>query len=205
MKKPNKKKLLFFGIGAILLFSAFRRKNSNMSEVEKIKRLALLYEGIEEVGLNAGFNNAALEEMLKSEGWKSGEQWCMYFAKTIYTYALPDLASDFRKSLSGSSQRSFTNVAAGKSKSLKAITTGKALPGDIVIWTNKSNSSFGHAGIVLEAGPGNKFKVIEGNANWNPEISGQGDIVDVVMHEAIIGGTDYPWSAKRLRGFIRLV
>jgi len=49
------------------------------------------------------------------------------------------------------------------------------------------------------------FKVIEGNANWKPEISGQGDIVDVVWHEAIIGGTDYPWSAKRLRGFIRLV
>ena len=205
MKKPNKKKLLFFGIGAILLFSAFRRKNSNMSEVEKIKRLALLYEGIEEVGTNDGFNNAAFEEMMKSQGWRSNDQWCMFFATTMYVYALPDLADDFRKSLGGSSQGSFRNVQAGKSKSLKAITSGKALPGDIVIWQNKSNGAFGHAGIVLEAGPGNKFKVIEGNANYKPEISGQGDIVDIVWHEAVIGGTDSPWSAKRLRGFIRLV
>jgi len=204
MKNKKRKFMLpIVGLGLAVILSALKKNRTTLTD--KITNLAKLYEGIEEVGDNRTFNNAAFEEMLKSQGWKSGEQWCMYFAKTIYTYALPDLAADFRKSLSGSSQRSFTNVAAGKSKSLKAITTGKALPGDIVIWTNKSNSSFGHAGIVLEAGPGNKFKVIEGNANWKPEISGQGDIVDVVWHEAIIGGTDYPWSAKRLRGFIRLV
>lgn len=205
MNKNKNRKLLFFGLGAFLLFSAFRKKNTNMSEVEKIKRLALLYEGIEEVGTNAGFNNATFQEMIKTQGWRSGDQWCMYFAKTIYVYALPELADDFKKSLSGSSQQSFNKVRDGKSKHLKVVTSGNALPGDIVIWTNKSNSAFGHAGIVLETYPGNKFKVIEGNANYKPEVSGQNDIVDVVTHTARIGETDYPWTAKRLRGFIRLV
>jgi hypothetical protein len=205
MKKPNKKKLLFFGIGAILLFSAFRRKNSNMSEVDKIKKLALLYEGIEEVGNNQGFNNAVFEDMMKTVGWKDSAQWCAYFTKAIYNYALPDLADDFSKSLSGSSQRSFTNVQAGKSKSLKAITTGKALPGDIVIWQNKNDASTGHAGIILETGPGNKFKSIEGNANYRPDYSGQNELVDIVPHDTAIGNTDNIYSSKKLRGFIRLV
>lgn len=205
MKKNKNRKFLFFGIGAFLLFSAFRKKNSNMSEVEKIKRLALLYEGIEEVGDNNGFNNAAFENMMKTVGWKNSDQWCMYFSKAVYDYALPELADDFNKSLTGSSQGSFNNVKAGKSKSLKVVTSGGALPGDIVIWVNKSNSATGHAGIVLETGNGNNFKSIEGNVNFRPDYSGQNELVDIVPHNTAIGATDNIYTSKTLRGFIRLI
>lgn len=192
------------GLGLLVALSAFR-KNKNMGATDKITKLALLYEGIEEIGDNEGFNNAAFEDMMKKVGWKNTEQWCMYFAQAIYQYALPELAVDFDKSLNGSSQRSFKNVKAGNSKNLKAVTSGPALPGDIVIWQNKSDASKGHAGIVIKTGPNNYFETIEGNANYKPEYSGQNELVDKVPHKTKIGETDSAYSSKTLLGFIRLV
>jgi hypothetical protein len=191
------------GAGVLVVLSAFRKRNS--SSTDKITKLAMLYEGIEEVGDNAGFNNAVFEDMLENAGWKNAEQWCMYFAKAIYIYALPDLAEDFKKSLTGSSQGSFNNVQAGKSKNLRVVTTGKPLPGDIVIWVNNSDSSKGHAGIVVKTGSGNYFETIEGNANFQPQYSGQNELVDIVPHNTAIGENDNTWTSKKLRGYIRLV
>jgi len=200
----NKKLLFFVAIGGIILLSSFTRKKSKMSEAEKIIKTAKLYEGIKEVGNNQGFTNAAFQNMMSSVGWKSGDQWCAFFCKAVYNNALPELASDFNKSLGGSTQRTFNNVKAGKSQHLKVVTSGTPAIGDIVIWVNKSDSSKGHAGIVIELNGGNSFTCIEGNVNYKPATSGENELVDIVPHKTSIGSTDSVYRTKNLRGFIRL-
>lgn len=173
-----------------------------MSEAEKIIKTAKLYEGIKEIGNNQGFTNDAFQYMMSSVGWKSGEQWCAYFCKAVYSNALPEWKTDFAKSLNGSSQQSFNNVKAGKSKHLHIVTSTPAI-GDIVIWVNKSDASKGHAGIVIEIN-GNQFTCIEGNVNYKPATSGENELVDIVPHKANVGATDSVYSTKKLRGFIRI-
>lgn len=171
----------------------------------KLKRFSMLFDGIKEIGNNAGFSNEAFENMLREIGWKGGEPWCMYFAKAIYVNALPKLADDFSKSLSGSTQLSFNNVALGKSQSLEVITSGKPRVGDIAIWQRLNDSSKGHAGVVIKVTDnGQKFETIEGNANYQPSFQGEGDLVDKIEHDLNYNGTNSTYPNLKLRGFIRL-
>ena len=52
---------LVAGIVGLGIFYNFRKK--------KIKRQAKLFDGVKEVGNNAGFTNKAFEDMLKSVRW----------------------------------------------------------------------------------------------------------------------------------------
>jgi hypothetical protein len=207
------KKQIYMIVAVLIVLAFISKKSKAMSTTPesetgsdasaRIIRKANLYKGIEEIGNNKAFNNAVFQKMMSEVGWKSGAQWCMYYATMIYVNALPELKADFRKSLGGSSQGSFNNVKKGLSKTLKVVTSGYAKVGDIVIWTNKSNPSFGHAGIVISV-DGNKFQTIEGNANYNPAYSNQEELVGYGVHNTAIGATDNPLSGKTLRGFIRL-
>jgi hypothetical protein len=182
---------------SFVLFYNYRKR--------KLKRFAMLFEGIKEIGNNQGFNNEAFESMLREIGWRGGEAWCMYFAKAIYVFALPKLAEDFNKSLSGSTQLSFNNVASGKSASLQIVTSGKPKVGDIAIWQRVNDSSRGHAGVVVKVkNNGNVYETIEGNTNFQPSFQGEGDLVDRLEHELNYGGTNSTFPNLRLRGFIRL-
>lgn len=201
MSKQLKTVLIVSAVaGAIFLgvvFINYRKKN--------IKRFALLFEGIKELGNNAGFSNAIFQKMMDSVGWNGGEPWCMYFAKGVYNEVFPKLSMDFGHSLRGSSQISFNNVAEGKSESLKTVTEGKPMVGDIVIWQRVDNPSKGHAGIVTKVyDGGQKFDSIEGNTNYDPSFQGEGDIVDVVPHDVKYGQPDMTYKSLKLRGFIRL-
>ena len=206
------KKQVYIIVAVLIVLAFISRKTKAMSTTPeetgsdasaRIIRKANLYKGIEEIGNNKAFNNAIFQKMMSEVGWTSGAQWCMYYATMIYVNALPELKADFQKSLGGSSQSSFNNVKKGLSKTLKVVTSGYAKVGDIVIWTNKSNPSFGHAGIVT-AVDGNKFQTIEGNANYNPAYSNQEELVGYGSHNTVIGATDNPLSGKTLKGFIRL-
>jgi hypothetical protein len=172
---------------------------------KQIKKTGLMFEGIEEVGSNQGFTNAAFEKMMRDVGWKDGEEWCSYFAKLVYINALPKFEDDIRKWFSGSSQRTFENVQSGKTDKFE-IVEGRPKKGDVVIWQRKAAPSKGHVGVVVKtyAGNPNKFDAVEGNTNYDPAFSGDGQLVDVVPHETAIGETDSVYKSLRLRGFIRL-
>ena len=197
MKKNTKKILLTAGILAAGIFIFSNRF--------RIKRKALSFVNVEEIGDNAGFNNAVFEDMLQATGWRSGEQWCMYYVKAIYDTVAPALKNDFAKSLSGSSQQSFANVQAGKSKHLQVITTGRPKIGDIVIFQNYTNPGKGHAGIVTKVTNGGQvFTTVEGNT-YEPGVSSNNEIVAIVPgHINNIGEKSNVYPGKRLRGFIRL-
>lgn len=196
--KKNRKKLLI--AGAILAAGIFI-----FSRRYRIKRVALSFHDVEEIGNNAGFNNAVFEEMMQNAGWNSGEQWCMYYVKAIYDTVAPRLKSDFAKSLGGSSQQSFFNVEAGKSKHLQVIKEGRPRVGDIVIWQNYANPGKGHAGIIVKVTNGGRtFTTVEGNT-YEPGVSSNNEIVAVVPgHKNEIGQKSNIYPSKKLRGFIRL-
>lgn len=199
-----KRKGLFIGIGIVLLLGGIGLSFINYRK-RKIKRKAYLFEGVKEVGNNSGFSSEIFEKMMRDVGWKSGEQWCMYFAKNVYVQSLPKLADDFKKVLSGSSQRSFNNVDEGKSEYLETIKEGSPKKGDIVIWQRKSDKSKGHAGVVVDVSEGgNKFTAMEGNTNFDPAFNGDGELVNVVPHETKYGESDSTYKTMILRGFIRL-
>lgn len=199
-----KRKGLLIGIGVALVLGGVGLSFINYRK-RKIKRKAYLFEGIKEVGNNAGFNSETFEKMMREVGWKSGEQWCMYFAKNVYVQSLPKLADDFKKVLSGSSQLSFNKVDEGKSDYLETIKEGSPKKGDIVIWQRKSDKSKGHAGVVVDVSEGGKkFTAMEGNTNFDPAFNGDGQLVDVVPHETNYGDSDSTYKTMILRGFIRL-
>ena len=189
-----------FIVITILIFAIlyFIREKKN-----QILARALIWKGVKETGTNAGFTNDIFQKMMKNVGWSSGSQWCAYFVKMVYIDALPQYKDDFNKVLSGRSQATFSNVENGKSKYLKAIKSGPCQPGDIVIWTNKNDSSRGHAGIVYSVN-GNNFVAIEGNTNTSPARYGNTDLVQLVDHQITYGTNDNTYKTKKLRGFIRL-
>ena len=90
--------------------------------------------------------------MLKDSGWKSGEAWCMYYAKSIYKKALPKLADQIQKELSGSTQGTWNKINSGDSELFKTVTSGKPKVGDIVIWRRLNDSSKGHAQLKKHEG-----------------------------------------------------
>lgn len=174
--------------GGFLLIS-WRQKASN---------LAAQFIDIAEVGDNAGFSNAAFETMMKQVGWKGGEAWCMYFAKSIYLKAFPKKAVDITRILSGSTQESWKNAIASPDV-FKVITDGKPQRGDIIIWQSTANDSTGHAGIVYKKQSGDTWYTIEGNTNLEKARNGQG-----VMKQTrkLVPGTVE--GSLKLLGFLRL-
>lgn len=188
----------FLGVSSLLALIFFSRKN-------RIVRRASFYEDIDEIGNNAAFADEKFEEMMKTAGWKSGEEWCMYFAKAVYLKALP-LQKDKINMLSGSTQSSFNKVKNGEIPDFKVVTSGMPRRGDIVIWQNKDNPSKGHAGIVTRTTSWEYplgFTTIEGNVSVNADFYGDGQSVRKAEHNLDYGQTSKTYPSKILRGFIR--
>jgi hypothetical protein len=201
----NKRTRNIIIVGSIVIFAMVGLSFINYRK-KKVARLSLLFQGVEEVGNNAGFSNDTFEKMMREVGWKNGEAWCSYFAKVVYLYALPNLSDDINKWWGGSSQATFQNVKNGKSDEFEVITSGRPKKGDIVIWQRINSPSQGHVGIVTKAylNSSTRFDAIEGNTNYDPSFSGEGQLVDIVPHDTEIGKPDSQYPSLRLLGFIRL-
>ena len=202
MNKGLKITLIVGGIlsvASLAIFVNYRRR--------KIKRIAKSFKGVSEIGDNQAFSNETLQKMLKEAGWKTGEAWCMYYAKSIYQRALPKLADQIQKDLSGSTQGTWNKINSGGSEIFETITSGKPRVGDIVIWRRTNDSSKGHAGIVTKprsAKYPNGFTTVEGNTNYDPSFQGEGDLVDILQHQLNYGQTNETYKGLKLLGFIRL-
>jgi hypothetical protein len=186
-------------VASLAIFVNYRRR--------KIKRIAKSFKGVEEIGNNQSFSNETLEKMLKDAGWKSGEAWCMYYAKAIYQRALPKLSEQIQKDLSGSTQGTWNKINSGGSEIFETVTSGKPRVGDIAIWRRVNDSSKGHAGIVTRPNSSkypNGYTTVEGNTNYDPSFQGEGDLVDKLQHELKYGETNDTYKGLKLLGFIRL-
>jgi hypothetical protein len=162
-------------------------------------KIAEKWVGITEKGDNAAFSNDVFEAMMKSVGWRSGEAWCMYLAKAIHIETFPKDKDKINKLLTGSTQLSWKNVTKDTSGLYKIVTSGQPQRGDIAIFQRVTDTSKGHAAIVIERG-GNSFKTIEGNTNNGG--SSEGDKVLIQTRQLDYNKTQ-PNSSLKLLGFIR--
>jgi hypothetical protein len=165
------------------------------SKRKQISRYAKSFTGTNEIAGNLGWGDKEFEDLMKSAGWRKGEQWCMYFAKMIWLDKYPAKADIINKTLSGSSQQSYQ--AAKNDTTGFFEVTDKPKKGDIVIWQRVSSPASGHAGIVTQVS-GDDFETVEGNTLDELESSDGGTVANK-KHKL----SEYnKQSGLKLRGFI---
>lgn len=153
----------------------------------------------EEGGENKAFTNKVFEEMMKQVGWKSGEAWCMYFAKAVHYDTFPNDRAVINKVLSGSTQGSWANAGNDSTGTYSRVTSGKPQVGDIAIYQLQTDKGKGHAAVVTEVYD-DTFQTVEGNTNG--ENAREGDRVFTKIRPLTIG-KNLPNSNLKLLGFIR--
>ena len=134
------------------------------SKRRKIIKVSKAFIGQQEKSGNTGFQNAEMEKLMAEVGWRSGDAWCVYFAKLMWFTVAPEwLKPKIKSTISGSSQQTWARVNGDPAFVVSRIPR----VGDMVIWQTYKNGvgqSTGHAGIVKRFGV-NDFKSIEGNTN----------------------------------------
>jgi hypothetical protein len=165
----------------------------------KASDFAQKWVGITEVGANKGFSDNVFEQMMKNVGWKSGEEWCMYFTKAVHFDTFKDDRDKIKNILNGSTQLSWTNAGNDKTGTYKQIKSGRPMIGDIAIWQRTTNKSKGHSAIVIKD-EGNNFVTVEGNTSEAGAYNG--DRV-LKLKRPMQYNKTIPNSTLKLLGFIR--
>ncbi len=206
LKTWQKASFAFFAVAVILYVQRDRvKKGVNYARAKFGKLIEAFSDdwiGVKELGNNREFGNSVFQSMLKNVGWKSYDQWCMYFAKAIHYQVYKKDREAIKKILTGNTQDSFNRVKKDTSGVYKAIESGSAKKGDIAIWQRTGSPGTGHAGVVVRVNGDGTMNTIEGNTS-DKSIS-DGDTVARKVRPATIGKT-IPGSTLKLRGFIRKV
>jgi len=194
-------KVLF--VGSIVAFALYYKREAikNYFDFSKISTyLANKWVGIKEIGNNQGFSSTVFQNMMKAVGWKSSEEWCMYFAKAIHYEAYkdkPQVQAKIKKILTGSTQESFVNAKNDKTGTYTTSNTPKV--GDIIIWQKSTVPYKGHAGVVTAIKNG-MVETIEGNTDDKDLSNGQ-YVAKKIQKSAV--GSKMPNSSLVVRGYIR--
>lgn len=152
------------------------------------------FVGINEKYGNKGFEDPSFEDAMRKAGWRTGQAWCMYFARMIWMNHMPSyIWSEAKALLSGSTQISYNKVRDSKVKHV--FITDKPRVGFIAIWQSKADTTLGHAGIVYKLNQDGTMQTIEGNTNRLDSREGEG-VYEKNRDLVGIGNT------LRLRGFI---
>jgi hypothetical protein len=135
-----------------------------MNLTNKIIEIAKSYIGQEEIRENVSFKDPIFLTKMQSVGWFKGAPWCAFLAKLVWEEAFKiedtkgyDLV---RRYSSGSTIETYHNYKASKEFHASDI----PVLGAIVIY-QEGNSTFGHAGIVVEITDNTHVKNLEGNTN----------------------------------------
>jgi surface antigen len=199
-------KVLFFGsITAFIVYASREKIYKGAKYVQQkfgdlVSAFAGKWVGVKEIGDNQAFGNDVFQAMMKGVGWRSTDQWCMYFAKAVHYNVFennPKEQAKINKVLVGNTQLSFNNAKNDTSGTYTTSNTPKV--GDIVIFRHSNAPSTGHAGVVVKVNSNNTIDTIEGNTSQS-NIS-NGEFVAKKNRTSVIGksiGGDLV-----VRGFIR--
>jgi surface antigen len=199
-------KVLFFGsITAFIIYASRQKIVSGAKYVQEkfgdlVSAFAGKWVGVKEIGNNQAFGNKVFEAMMKAVGWKSSDEWCMYFAKAVHYDVFkdqPQVQSNIQKILTGSTQQSFVNAKNDKTGTYTTSNTPKI--GDIIIWQRSTVPWKGHAGIVTAVKDG-MVETIEGNTDSKDLSNGQ--YVAKKLQKSTVGSR-MPDSTLVVRGYIR--
>ena len=206
LKTWQKASFVFLGAAVLLYLNRDRVKKGVNYARKKFGRLIERFSddwiGVKELGNNRDFGNSVFQSMLKNVGWKSYDQWCMYFAKAVHYQVYKNDRAAINKILTGNTQDSFNNVKRDTTGTYKAIESGEAKKGDIAIWQRTNSPGTGHAGVVIKLNGDGTMNTIEGNTS-DKSIS-DGDTVARKVRPSTIGKL-IPGSTLKLRGFIRKI
>jgi len=194
-------KVLF--VGSIVAFALYYKRDAikKYFDFSKISTyLANKWVGIKEIGNNQGFSSKVFENMMRVVGWKSTDEWCMYFAKAIHYESYkdkPQIQAKIKKILTGSTQQSFVNAQNDKTGTYTTSNTPKV--GDIIIWQRSTQNWKGHAGVVTAVKDG-MVETIEGNTDDKDLANGQ---YVAKKNQISKVGSKMPQSTLVVRGYIR--
>jgi hypothetical protein len=192
-KNGNNSVLWIAGVSVIftVLFFAYQRRRKSIA-------IAKAFIGQQELSGNTGFKSAEMQKLMSDVGWRSGDAWCVYFAKLVWFMSAPNfLKPKIKQAISGSSQQTWHNVNNDPAFVVSRIPR----PGDMVIWQNYKSGNpqwSGHAGIVQKVGI-NSFQTIEGNTAAG-EMSNEG--IEVATRDRAYNFDNN--NGLRLKGFVRL-
>lgn len=199
----NRKIALITGVMIIIaiLIETRRAKagTTGAAGLRKATDFAESWVGITEIGKNKAFSDNVFEQMMKNVGWKSGEEWCMYFAKAVHYDTFKKDRDNIKRILNGSTQRSWKNVGNDGTGTYKQVTSGRPQLGDIAIWQRTTDKSKGHAAIVVKD-LGDYFETVEGNTSAGGAYNGDRvlRLKRPMKYNQVI-----PNSTLKLLGFIR--
>ncbi len=199
-------KVLFFG--SITAFVVYASREKLFSGARYIKNkfgdlvtaFAGKWVGVKEIGDNQSFGNDVFKAMMKNVGWKSSEQWCMYFAKAVHYEIFKDNPTELAKInriLNGGTQLSYDQAKNDKSGTYTVSSTPQK--GDIQIYRNNATGK-GHAGVVVNVNSNGTLSTIEGNTSDDNIADGQ--YVAKKTRPSKVG-TYLPNSNLYVRGYIR--
>jgi hypothetical protein len=178
-------------------------EQSNISFIDIVRSLTSKYNNEKEIPNNKGFYDKKFQAKMQNMGWKRGEAWCSYYSELIWTEAYeqynPALLEYIKKLFSGSTQATYNNFRnEGKEYGFKI--SNLPILGSVVIWQYTSNTSLGHAAILLDYDSSkNRLYTSEGNTTDNG--SREGDTVATKIRT----NTSKPVGSLKLRGFINPV
>ena len=163
--------------------------------IQAIIVIAKSYLGQKEKPNNSGFLDPGFEAKMRAQGWRPGYAWCAIFTRLVWIEAYQQLepakVSVLAKLFSPGVLATYNQFkTAGKT-----VTTPQ--PGDVVIFRHGRTVN-GHAGIVIEVGPGNRITTIEGNTN--AEGGREGDRVAVKSRKL---NQPFQEHGLNLVGFVR--
>ena len=206
LKTWQKVSFVILGVAVLLYVQRDRVKKGVNYARRRFGRLVESFSddwiGVKELGNNRDFGNNVFQSMLKNVGWKSYDQWCMYFAKAVHYQVYKKDRQAINKILTGNTQNSFDRVKRDTTGTYKAIESGSPKKGDIAIWQRTNSPGTGHAGVVIKLNNDGTMNMIEGNTS-DRSIS-DGDTVARKVRPSVIG-KNIPGSTLKLRGFIRKI
>jgi hypothetical protein len=150
----------------LYVLNPFLTSKGFRGQMERLKRNAK----------NAGFVDGVFEGMMKSVGWRTGQEWCMYYCKAVYMQFFSFDRDFLRTNFSGGTIWTPSNIeklnARGDRRYIFVKENNPQI-GDIFIMRSTSRDG-GHAGIVTEVLSNTKVKTIEGNTSLAGVRTGQG-------------------------------
>lgn len=133
-----------------------------MNNVDEIVKKALSFVGQKEKGANnSGFENEWFEDLLRSVGWTSGQEWCGYAQMAVLKGLIDE---DKYKLLSPSVNQTYMNFKKAIPESL--VKEPKA--GYLVLFSLYKDGNItwkGHIGLVTSIVDDITFRSAEGNGN----------------------------------------
>jgi hypothetical protein len=153
----GKSGIVAIGVIGLIAVGVMMTRNKILSYAQK-------WVGVYEKGDNKGWDNAKLEKLMRSYGFKDGWEYCSLFVKMVLGQTLSGKKKDFILKLTDPSSLTSWNNFVNSAKKTKYYRISQTpVPGALVYYEKDRKEWKGHAEIVEKVGK-NGFTAVSGNS-----------------------------------------